>query len=708
MGRYALSEVAGSVDVSEGGDRTSAAGVTPTSGGGGRRRFTIACSVGFGIVTIPFTWILFVLWNGSFDLFRNAYPNGYAGNFYSLQARAILTGHLYVPKGSLAIEAWVHGGHDYTYFGVFPSLLRIPVLVITHSYDGRLTALSLFAAWLATGVWSSMLVWRVRTMVRGVRALGRTEAIAYGVIMTSITGGSVLLFLGSTPFVFSEDKAWSVALAAGAFLSLLGMMESPTWGRVATSAAFLVCLNLTRITEGYAGVLAAAFVALWFVMGKGGREQRRWWLPVAGVAVATVATGAAINLAKFGVAFGLPVNDYVAFHLLHEQSINGGHYFDPRYFPTDVVTYLKPWGIRLTSVFPYVTLPGSPPRSIGGVPFDNKLRTASLSASMPVAFVLGCVGVVSVCRRLVDAHMRMLRLLLVAAATGMVGVLFYGWIANRYLADFLPFLILAGAVGTMVVLRWCDERSSRFQHGTLAVVGAVGVFSVLANVGIAITPTEAFQPAQSGAFLRAQIAFSDVTGHPLAGWIERGHRLPDWTPAGTWFIAGDCAALYVSDGEDYHGVLNQLAEHRSWVPVEHGSGFDRGYRVMFGPADPVSSAVVPLAGVGASAVSMQVVRFGPSHRIVTFTVADVRHPASSLPMEVGVGAANFVNVSFDRFRGLVDVSMNETLVLDSPLSSGAGLSSALVTFPDALPPYVTLHSAAPAGVPLCRQLQRMH
>jgi len=77
------------------------------------------------------------LWTGSVDPLRSVDPS----NFYDLQARSMLPGHLDVPKGSLGIDAFVHAGHAYTYFGIFPSLLRMPILVLTTRFDGRLMAL---------------------------------------------------------------------------------------------------------------------------------------------------------------------------------------------------------------------------------------------------------------------------------------------------------------------------------------------------------------------------------------------------------------------------------------------------------------------------------------------------------------------------------------------------------------------------------------
>ena len=58
-------------------------------------------------------------------------------NFYDLQARAMFHGHLDLPNGPMGIEAFVHDGRDYTYFGIFPSLLRMPILLVTNSLRRR-------------------------------------------------------------------------------------------------------------------------------------------------------------------------------------------------------------------------------------------------------------------------------------------------------------------------------------------------------------------------------------------------------------------------------------------------------------------------------------------------------------------------------------------------------------------------------------------
>jgi hypothetical protein len=151
----------------------------------------------------------------------------------------------------------------------------MPVLLVTHALDGRLTAPSLLGAWLVTAVFSALLLWRIRTAVRGDALLGWTETVSYGVLLFSVLGGSVLLFLASQPDVFSEDLAWSVALARASLFALVGVIEQPSWGRVATCCLLVLFTNLTRATTGYACVIAMFLIAGWFALGRAGPDRRR-------------------------------------------------------------------------------------------------------------------------------------------------------------------------------------------------------------------------------------------------------------------------------------------------------------------------------------------------------------------------------------------------------------------------------------------------
>jgi hypothetical protein len=673
-----------------------------------RRRFVGSAICGIAIVTIPYLWVLFVSWNSAPNLYRNVYQNGYGGDFYDLQARAMLSGHLYVPKGSLALETWTRGGHDYTYFGLFPSLLRIPIFLFTHQFDGKLTAISLLLAWLLTGLMASLLIWRVRIMLRGDASLGRAESLTLGVLVASIAGGSVLVYLAANPYVYSEDKAWSVALSLGAFFVLLGMLERPSWGRVCSGALFIVATNLTRATEGYACVIGALLVGTWFLVKRRRSPDRRWWVPMFGVAVFAVVVGSAVNWAKFGTLFGLPLHDYEAFHALNEKQINRGRYFDLAYLPSTLFAYLQPGGLRFTSLFPFVTLPAGPTRAIGDIVFDSRTRTASVTASMPVLFLLSCVGLVGILRRRATESMNMLRIVLFAAATTTGAVLFYGWIANRYLADFLPFLVLASAIGAITLWYRMEGRSKKARTVVSATVLVLGIFGVFANVALSITPTDSYAPLQASRFLQAQNTLSNLTGHPLAGQIERGNHLPYWAPADSVFIAGNCNALYVSNGENYKGVLDQRAEHRTWVVVEEGAGYSHSLTVKFDTASPASARGVPLLAFGRSKLLLHSAAEKGGYLSVWFTLEDQKFSSTSVRISIRTGSVHSISLETDRYTDVVTLSMDESTYVSGPITYSGVPPVHIESLGRSRSFSVTQNPTGASPTPLCRTLAAEH
>jgi hypothetical protein len=63
---------------------------------------------------------------------------------------------------------------------------------------------------------------------------------------------------------------------------------------------------------------------------------------------------------EFGSPLGTPFADELLFQGLGFKNINGGHFFDLRNLPTRLQTYVIPTNFRVSSVFPYITLPDVP------------------------------------------------------------------------------------------------------------------------------------------------------------------------------------------------------------------------------------------------------------------------------------------------------------------------------------------------------------
>jgi hypothetical protein len=554
-----------------------------------RRRFTIAVIVGTVIVLPAVLWVMWDLWSGSVNPLRAvAYDN-----FYDLQARAMFHGHVYLPNGKMGIEAFVHNGHDYTYFGVFPSLIRMPILLVTSRLDGQMTAPSILVAWMLTALFSSLMLWRVRILMRGEALVGRAEAASYGALMATIMGGSVVLYLAATPFIYSEDFAWSVPLTVGSLFALLGVLERPSRGRVIASGLLILCANLDRTPPGWALSIAALLIAGWFALGRGGTSSRRWALPMLAVGIVPFLVSSAVTYAKFGIPVGLPMADQVwatvNAHRRYFLAANGGKAFSFAFLPSTLWAYLQPFGIRVGGFFPFVAPPAAPAGWLAGAVLDQSYPTASFTATSPLLLLLGCWGAVTAFRPRGIGQVRFTRIIVLGAAASAGGVLLWGYISQRYLGDFMPFFIIAGSIGLIDVWRRLATRPRRDRSLALGGIIAFTVYCVAANVAIAAFPVAQWTTAQSARYISVQKSLSIGS---LADSVQRGSTLPYWAPAGQVFAMNNCSGLYLSTGNDIKDVPGQQIEHYTWMPAEQSSAFNHTIGFTFNR--PVSDLTHPL------------------------------------------------------------------------------------------------------------------
>ena len=78
--------------------------------------------------------------------------------------------------------------------------------------------------------------------------------------------------------------------------------------------------------------------------------------------------------------------------------------------------------------------------------------------------------------------------ILVTAVVGTAGVVVWGYISQRYIADFMPFFIVASAVGMIEVWRLLEGRSRRARGWALGGLCALAAYGVAANVAVAAWP----------------------------------------------------------------------------------------------------------------------------------------------------------------------------------------------------------------------------
>jgi hypothetical protein len=497
-------------------------------------------------------------------------------------------------------------------------------------------------------LFSALLVWRVRVFGRGDVALGRGEASALAVLVASITGGSALVYVAATPWVFDEDFAWSVALTVASLFALLGVLERPSRRRLVGAGVAVLLTSLDRAPTAYGCEIAAIGIALWFVTRRG--DPRRWSLAAGALAVALIplVVAGAVNTAKFGSPFSLPmaaqVWTSVNAHRRAFLAANGGEAFSFGFLPSTLAAYMNPAGLSFSSVFPYIAMPTTPAHAVGGAVLDQTYPTAGIPASMPLLFLLGCWGVVTLVRRRPHGALHLARLPLIGAAAGCAGVLLWGYIAGRYLADFIPFLLLASAVGLVDIWRRLASRPRRARKVVFAVIVVLGVFGVVANTLVSLTPErDAWTPTQLENYVSLQNDLSNVTGHPLSGLVVRADRLPYFAPEGAYYDVNSCAGLYFSSGYSYANVPAQQYQHDTWMAVEQGSSIVTRLTLIFEPAIASTSNWFTLIQVGHSAVLARVAWVKRGKLGIRFEESDPHHPLSGRSpaagtVQVGVAA----------------------------------------------------------------------
>lgn len=505
----------------------------------------------------------------------------FSSDFFDAQAHSILDGHLDVDPQVAGIEGFVHEGRTQLYFGLVPAVVRLPIVAVTSRFDGRLTQLSMLVA-LAAAMWAgARILWRARRWRRGDRPVGRWEPWIVGGFTAAIGLASPLLFLAARPVVYHETELWGAATALVALEGLLAWWAQPGGRRLAlASLAALVALN----TRGSVGAGAVAALAVTAALALAIRHVSWRALPaLAAALLVPVLAYAAVNQVRFGDPFSIPFRDQVlsATDPARQATLDAtdGSMFGSEFAPTALVTYARPDGVRLQRLFPWITFRESTD-VIGDATFDTVDRSASLPVVAPSFVLLGLVGIGALVRR----RRRDPWLTAIAGtAVGLLVTVTIAFIANRYLSDFTPTLVLAAAVGTWTVADWLRQRSRwvrRIGAGSLVGLTCAGTAVSLA---LAIQSQRLFilpSPHARHDLVAFQYGLHERLGDGSPPGVRRADALEGMGPRGEVVVLGDCRGLYWSDG-------------KRWWPLELG-GRD-GVQVT----SPVSGASAVLLDAGA-------------------------------------------------------------------------------------------------------------
>ena len=552
-------------------------------------------------------------------------------------------------REKLGFEAFVIGNKTYTYFGPWPSVLRMPVAVFTHRFDGRLTQLSILLAFAVFMVATSRLLWRIRELARGDEPATRVERVSVVVFMLVIGAGSVVLFLASRPVVYHEAELWGAAWSVAAFAAILELQQHPTLRAVVWSGVFTALALLTRGSVGLGPVVALGLVLagqlLAILRGRRAAGDRNLAISVFVALLVPLALYVYVNEARFGTPFKLPIDKQIATAIdpirPHIFAGTHGSLFAAKFVPTDLVALLRPDAIGFSAVFPYITFPHRA-HVLGNITFAAIDPATSLPVAMPFLFVLGVVGIVAVFRK----RFSHLRVLVIGAAVGGLGVVTIPFISQRYLSDFVPLVVVLAGAGMYLLL----ARGPQFGRALLVGFGVLAAASLLANFALALVYQRAYSPftadSERAAFVRFQ---RDAPGGSHMT-VLRGSALPKPSAAGTLFVLGDCDGVYWSDGT-------------AWHPVERTDATGRYPMQLTLPRRPAGTRETILEAGAPGASDHVDVEYLAGDRIrFVFTSPHLPTEAAGASVPRPAGAAP-VEIVYDTDLGQLDVSVRGRSVL---------------------------------------------
>lgn len=497
----------------------------------------------------------------------------FSSDFYDVQARAFLHGRLAVPADVADIEGFLIDGRTYLYYGPFLAIARLPTAIFGSWADGRLTRISMVVGFVLLCTVTFHLAVRVARMV-GERD-GATSDSSVGLasngapwrpaLLVAAVACSPVLALAGDATVYHETELWAFVLVLATFVKLLDVLRDPTIANALLAAAASVATILTRVSVGLGAVTAVGIVAIvvW-------RRDRRLSLTMLGIGACGVAIHSGLNLAKVGTLFDLPADRQVLTLMDPDRAAwfagNDNSFFGLHFIPTTLVHYLRPDAFAVERLVPFIRF-GPRAHEFGSYPLESNTPSSSLTASATLLVVLAVIGAVIAVRH---RHWQVTPLL-AGAAVAAAPTIAIGFIANRYLVDLLPGLVVLGAVATAAfhVTPPAGRRAV-----ALTAVAVLLAWGTAVNVALATWIDGIERPGFTAT--RYDIDDAVFGGHPPS--VVKIDPTAPVPRDGVVGIDGPCDGLYIASQGD-------------WVPLERAAGV----RHLVGTFDP-PDGTTPLLG----------------------------------------------------------------------------------------------------------------
>lgn len=440
-----------------------------------------------GIATVVMT--LFSYWLATGRTWKSTHTdvNYFGADFFRNQADAILHGRLDVPFKSYSwTECVIVNGKCYGYFGIFPSLLRIPEFLLTGS-----RSVNHIPLYIALGVglcfWASLDL-LIRFVQGATEDKGLDDALTNRVLILGVLligPASALTFL-SEPAMYEEAIVWAVAM------TMLAVNMVHRWTRESKTVYLVIAVTAgvaaanSRFTAVPAMVVLGAYLLYRGIkLQPRDHDQMTQRLGIA-LIVLPVLTFGLVMYGKFGQFFA--PNEALVYYntpiMRAVREANNGSYTGPRFVLTQFAQFLRPDSLGLSSTYPWVRflVPNTdnalvlPPLVRAGTMSDHSI---SITNTMFVQLGLALSATWISVRHALRSRSLLLSVVLLVATASMTGptLMIYANTA-RYVSDFYPFLILGSIIGISMLVT------------TKSISGSLKTTAL--NIGIVIAVAQTF------------------------------------------------------------------------------------------------------------------------------------------------------------------------------------------------------------------------
>ena len=409
---------------------------------------------------------------------------GWGGEFYFwTQVQSLLRGQLSVDTTTNAwIECFTIDEKCYGYFGITPSILRIPAeRIFRDSFVGLVP--HFVAITITLAFWSAMDL--VRLVI--VNYQTRQESVSQNLLIRwlVVTGlllgpGSVLIFSAKAR-VYEEAIVWCVAFMV-LTLNFIYRWSKNHSDRLLWAALLTGTMSALSRPSTIPALIVLGFAVLFIAL-----RTRRILTKILGAALMVIPVGlyVIIFVSKFG-SLSFPWKNYTPYILSHFRQVlesNNGTTVGLQFIPTTLANYFRFNSIGFDLGSPWVTLKSVTPSDLIILPPVNAEQfwgfgIPCLTNAMPIPLLFTAIAIVSqlhlVLKRKLKRADWMPTFMLLAGLAGGVTLFMYFALASRYLGDLYPLL----AVGTAFALPTVLVYSQKGKWWSRTIFPAVALMAV--------------------------------------------------------------------------------------------------------------------------------------------------------------------------------------------------------------------------------------